>query len=112
MRLIPWVFASIITAVTAADLQVNFYSDGGCEDWLTSIHPSIDYTCYGYQWTGTNSANIADCTFPNGQCICTFYTQDGCNGASQTVVYPNNNCASNYGHGFVSMRCYVEHGLV
>ena len=109
MRLSPWVFTSIITAATAADIQVNYYSDGGCADYMLAIHPSTDFACYDYQWTGSNSVNIASTTFPNGDTVCTFYTQSGCSGASQTIVYPNNNCASNYGHGFESMKCGISH---
>ncbi|KAJ6133954.1 hypothetical protein N7523_000276 [Penicillium sp. IBT 18751x] len=106
-----WAYTSIVTAVTAATLQVNYYSDGGCSDYLTEIYPSTDGTCYGYDWTGMNSANIARCTFPNGDCYCTFYTQANCKGAAQTVSYPNDNCASNYGHGFVSMKCAIIHAI-
>jgi hypothetical protein len=112
MRLSPWAFAPFITTVYAATLHVNYYSDGGCENWLTDVYPSVDWTCYGYDWTGTNSVNIADCTFPNGDCVCTFWTQSGCTGASQTVVYgQSGNCASNWGHGFVSMQCGIIHDL-
>ncbi|EAW17417.1 uncharacterized protein NFIA_073320 [Aspergillus fischeri NRRL 181] len=75
MHLSPWAIATFITAATAATLKVNYYSDGGCSDYMASINPSPGFSCYDYVWTGSNSVNIADCTFPNGKCICTFYTQ-------------------------------------
>jgi hypothetical protein len=109
MHLSPWVIATFITAATAATLKVNYYSDGGCSNYMTSLTPTTDYYCYDYVWTGSNSANIADCTFPNGKCLCTFYTQPHCKGAQQTVVYGADNCASNWGRGFYSMRCSIEH---
>ncbi|RDW78707.1 uncharacterized protein DSM5745_05559 [Aspergillus mulundensis] len=102
---------TLLTGALSADLQVNYYSDGGCSDYMTSIHPGTGGSCVDYVWTGSNSINIADCTFPNGACTCTFYTQPGCSGAKQQVVYPNDNCASNWGRGFYSMKCSVEHGL-
>jgi hypothetical protein len=48
---------------TLATLQVNYHSDGGCSDYLTEIYLSTDGACYRYDWTGTNSAKIARCTF-------------------------------------------------
>ncbi|KAL4909377.1 hypothetical protein BDW74DRAFT_146461 [Aspergillus multicolor] len=104
--------ATLFTSTLAArNLQVNYYSDGGCTDYMTSINPGTGGNCVDYVWTGSNSINIADCTFPNGDCTCTFYTQPGCRGAQQQVVYPSDNCASNWGRGFYSMKCSVEHGL-
>lgn len=107
MRLSPWAFAPIITAVYAADIQVNYYSDGGCANWLVDVYP-FDGSCYGYKWSGTNSANIAACSAPEGyNCACTFWTQDDCTGAAQIVTYGQGqeHCASNWGQGFVSMQC-------
>ncbi|KAL4986547.1 hypothetical protein BDW68DRAFT_188759 [Aspergillus falconensis] len=75
MHLSPWIF-SLFTTAMAATLQVNYYSDGGCTDYMTSINP------------GTS-----------------------CCGAAQQVVYPEDNCASNWGRGFYSMKCSVEHEL-
>jgi hypothetical protein len=109
MHSLSFTLALLISAATAAELKVNYYSDGGCSDYILSLHPGVSYGCYDYNWQGSNSANIADCTYPNGVCVCTFYTQAGCKGASQSVDYPNNNCASNYGHGFLSMKCAVIH---
>ncbi|GFF26286.1 hypothetical protein IFM46972_01722 [Aspergillus udagawae] len=76
MHLSPWAFATFITAATAATLQVNYYSDGGCSNYMTELKPSPSpTTCVDYVWGGSNSMNIAACTFPNGKCICTVYTQ-------------------------------------
>ncbi|KAI8959012.1 hypothetical protein F5Y11DRAFT_334438 [Daldinia sp. FL1419] len=83
--------------------QVNYYTDGGCTAYLVSIFPSTDGSCYDYSYTGDNSANIANCDSSN--CQCTFYAQSGCQGAAQTISYNSGNCASNYGHGFLSMKC-------
>ncbi|KAB5545748.1 hypothetical protein GE09DRAFT_1224701 [Coniochaeta sp. 2T2.1] len=52
--------ALLSSSAFVAELKVNYYSDGGCSDT-----------------TRSNSANIADCTFHNGVCSCTFYTQTG-----------------------------------
>ncbi|GIJ86306.1 hypothetical protein Asppvi_005193 [Aspergillus pseudoviridinutans] len=111
MHLSPWAFATFITAATAATLKVNYYSDGGCSKYMTSITPGTGNSCIDYVWDGSNSINIADCTFPNGKCVCTFYVQPHCNGASHTLVYGGDNCASNWGRGFYSMKCHIEHGL-
>ncbi|GFF94180.1 hypothetical protein IFM47457_09796 [Aspergillus lentulus] len=80
MHLSPWATATFITAATAATLKVNYYSDGGCSNYMTSLNPTTDFYCYDYVWSGSNSVNIADCTFPNGKCLCTFYTQPHCVG--------------------------------
>ncbi|XXG98463.1 hypothetical protein Hte_004787 [Hypoxylon texense] len=87
-----------------AGFKVNYYTDGGCTDYLTSVFPFTDGSCYDYSYTGDNSANIANCDASNCECI--FYTQSGCGGASQTVRYNNANCASNFGRGFLSMMCH------
>ncbi|KAE8356202.1 hypothetical protein BDV28DRAFT_145387 [Aspergillus coremiiformis] len=103
------IFVTLVTAATAAKLQVNYYSDGGCSNYMTELNPPASFGCYDYVWSGSNSMNIADCTFPNGKCVCTFYTQPHCKGAQETVVYPQNNCASNWGRGFYSLKCGVVH---
>lgn len=109
MHYLSLILAFVVTTATAAELKVNYYSDGECTAYILSLHPGVSFGCYDYNWQGSNSANIADCTYPNGVCACTFYTQAGCKGASQSVDYPNNNCASNYGHGFLSMKCGIIH---
>ncbi|KAH6632525.1 hypothetical protein F5144DRAFT_534118 [Chaetomium tenue] len=106
--------ALFATAVNAAHIKVNYYSDGGCSDYMISIYPSTDWTCYDYNWSGQNSVGIAECTFPNGVCYCDFYTHGGCSGASigKSLSYSGSDpgwCASNWGHGFESMRCGVIH---
>ena len=55
--------------------KINYYTDGGCTDYLVSIFPSTDGSCYDYSYTGDNSANIANCDGSN--CQCTFYNQAG-----------------------------------
>ncbi|KAF4334072.1 hypothetical protein FBEOM_12083 [Fusarium beomiforme] len=112
MHISSLIFSTLLTAVSAAELKVNYYTDGGCKDYAgVSLHPvtGSGWGCYNYQWSGSNSANIADCTFPNGKCVCTFYTHKDCKGASESVVYPDDNCASNWGHGWESMKCGVVH---
>ncbi|OIW30098.1 hypothetical protein CONLIGDRAFT_680882 [Coniochaeta ligniaria NRRL 30616] len=112
MHSLSFIFAFFITAATAAyDLKVNYYSDGGCSDWILSLHPGYGNDCYDYNWPGVNSANIANCIYPDAYCVCKFYTQAACTGAVQTTVYPDNNCASNWGHGFLSMKCHIVHDL-
>ncbi|KAI0387822.1 hypothetical protein F5Y04DRAFT_241078 [Hypomontagnella monticulosa] len=122
--------------------KVNYYTDGGCDDYLISMyvkqshwiliwfkslrgHPRIlgldgytdifgytrfpftDDSCYGYQYTGDNSANIANCDAPSGSdCVCTFFVQPNCGGAGQSIGYSSGaDCTSNFGRGFLSMRC-------
>ncbi|KAK6957706.1 hypothetical protein Daesc_000494 [Daldinia eschscholtzii] len=86
--------------------KVNYYTDGGCTAYLVSIFPFTDGSCYDYSYTGDNSANIANCDASGGStCHCTFYAQSGCQGAAQSIAYNSGNCASNYGHGFLSMKC-------
>ncbi|KAI2624160.1 hypothetical protein GGR54DRAFT_638039 [Hypoxylon sp. NC1633] len=93
-------------AVRDNGFKVNYYTDGGCTDYLVSIFPFTDDSCYGYQYTGDNSANIVNCDAPAGSdCVCTFYVQDDCLGAGQSVGYSGADCTSNFGRGFLSMRC-------
>ncbi|KAI0129754.1 hypothetical protein BJ170DRAFT_617444 [Xylariales sp. AK1849] len=88
--------------------QVNYYTDGGCADFLVFINPFTDGSCYEFDYNGENSANIANCDAPGGAtCICTFFNQDGCEGAGQSVSSNGENCASNFGRGFLSMSCAV-----
>ena len=98
--------AAFAVSASAANIHVNYYTDGGCSSYASSPPnvPTNGISCYNWNWTGANSANIADC---NGfrQCSCLFFTQDNCQGAVQSVTYGGNNCASNWGHGFVSFRC-------
>lgn len=110
MHPITLILASLATTVTAAELKVNFYADDGCSDFMISTKPNTDNTCYNYNWNHSNSVNIADCTFPNGKCVCTFYTKRDCSGSRNTVTYGRtSNCASAWGQGFSSIRCAVVH---
>ena len=103
-----------LNTVFAANIQVNYYTDGGCSDYATSIEYSDtwDSGCYNYQWDGSNSANIAGC--PSGDpCECYFWPEENCQGQAQGYVTsvplsinPSaTNCASNWGVGWSSMRC-------
>ncbi|KAI1776953.1 hypothetical protein F4818DRAFT_457555 [Hypoxylon cercidicola] len=92
-----------------AQFKINYYTDGGCGDFLISIFPFQDGSCYNYAYTGDNSANIANCD--GSECRCTFYTETNCGGSSETVEYlpaAPGNCASNWGHGFGSMKFYLN----
>jgi hypothetical protein len=111
MRVSALVFSSIITAAIAADIKVNYFSDGGCQDYILTIEPSTDWSCYDYEWSAQNSVGVASSSFPNGTPVCIYYTGAHCTGASQTKSGVRNNCASNYGHGFLSMSCGIEHGF-
>ncbi|KAI1101328.1 hypothetical protein F4804DRAFT_13936 [Jackrogersella minutella] len=93
-------------ATAAAAVQINYYSDGGCSQYITSP-PSVptDGSCYQYQFGGTNSANIADCD--HSICECIFYTGANCQGAQDVAISPGDNCASDYGSGLQSFQCVV-----
>ncbi|KAH8645739.1 hypothetical protein BX600DRAFT_519321 [Xylariales sp. PMI_506] len=88
-------------------IQINYYTDGGCDDYLASP-PNVPTAggCYQWQYTGTNSANVVGCSFQFG-CECTFFTGPDCTGDSQgsTYVDGGSNCASDYGTGFQSFSC-------
>ena len=89
------------------DLQINYYTDGGCSSFASSPpNPFTDNSCYNWQISGTNSANIANCD-GFSTCDCSFYTQPNCGGASQSASFGGNNCASNWGQGFSSFKCQV-----
>ena len=115
MHISSWALVSLITTAAAYELKVNYYSDGGCEDYILSLNPTVDWgqnptTCYDYEWNGINSANIANCQDPAGgqNCYCVFYTEPGCEGnwgVGKSDWYDGDNCASNWGQGFKSMVC-------
>jgi hypothetical protein len=90
--------------VAGQSIQVNYFSDGGCADYLTSVHPFDNGKCYNYEWNGMNSAGIAN-SEDNKDVFCNFYAFLNCQGAVDLKGGPPNNCASNYGHGFASMSC-------
>ncbi|KAL4910985.1 hypothetical protein BDW74DRAFT_172438 [Aspergillus multicolor] len=93
---------TVITAVSAYELKVNYYSDGGCSDYLVSVWPSVVGDCYDYDYSGTNSANIADCK-DFYACGCTFYQEKGCTGTESSPL--TGSCKSNWGGGWKSMKC-------
>ncbi|KAI1206001.1 uncharacterized protein F4807DRAFT_464009 [Annulohypoxylon truncatum] len=100
-------FTAVLSLATAATaIQVNYYTDGGCTQFNTSP-PNVptDGSCYQYQFSGTNSANVANCD--HSVCECIFYTGANCQGAQDVAISPGDNCASNYGPGFQSFRCVV-----
>ncbi|KAH8660041.1 hypothetical protein BX600DRAFT_438266 [Xylariales sp. PMI_506] len=98
-----------LLVATASATNVQYYYDGGCSDYAVEIDNVYeDGSCFGYQWTGSNSANIATCS--ESVCQCTFYAQAGCEGLSEQASIVTGdpdaaNCASNYGAGFQSFRC-------
>lgn len=104
---------SAVAVGESASLKVNYFSDGGCQDYMISIYPPADDSCYDYNWTSQNSVAVAESTFRYGTPVCTYYTRAKCAGSSKTEVgaWPQQNCASNLGHGFVSMRCRIIHEL-
>jgi len=90
----------------AGAVKVNYYSDGGCSAFMVSIWPFDTMSCYNWQWTGSNSANIAGCP-TGGSCYCQFYQAANCQGGAHSAVQVpfGPSCASNWGYGFQSMRC-------
>lgn len=58
-------------------MQINYYWDSGCSDFATSLSIAygLDGVCLNYYYSGTQSANVADCaaTF----CQAGFYSM-GC----------------------------------
>ncbi|TVY47285.1 hypothetical protein LCER1_G008519 [Lachnellula cervina] len=98
-------FLSTATSVAAGNyIQVNYYKDGGCKDFAAKIENPPQGKDYDYAYGGSNSASIANC---NGYsyCECTFYTNQGSSGPSETANWGGSNCASNYGSGFKSFTC-------
>lgn len=107
-------FSSVISLATlaaAGTIQVNYFYDGSCHDYVLSVHPFTNGKCYDYQYSGTSSAGITNCDgFDKSyNCYCQLYTAGGCTGASQIVDYKNENnrCARNTGHGSESMQCWA-----
>lgn len=106
MQSLPWIIYFNTLAVTASSIKVNYYSDGGCNDYMISISPSDNGKCYTYNWRGQNSVGIAECHASLG-CYCDFYTEENCKGNKVYKEYQDRGgwCASNWGHGFLSMKC-------
>lgn len=104
-----WTLTPLLTVTRAAETILgSYFSDGGCSNYVLSVHCFTNCQCYGFQYSGTNSAGITDCDgfSKNTNCACYIYNGGGCLGASQLVDFKNanNRCASNYGHGFESMK--------
>ena len=104
---LPTTLSLLATLATLSSaIKVQYYSDGGCTDYILELHPSTDGSCYGYNWNGDKSANIASCEGSSG-CRCNFYSGDNCGGGQWTAEFGHNNCASNWdGGGFKSMKCW------
>jgi hypothetical protein len=102
--------AALAASASAAGIHINYYTDGGCSNYASSPpNVPIDGGCYNWQWNGANSANIANCDYK--ECWCTFYTQPNCQGAAQALTYSGDNCASNWGQGYVSFKCAVQYNF-
>ncbi|USP82015.1 uncharacterized protein yc1106_09289 [Curvularia clavata] len=92
----------------ASAVKVQYYSDGGCSNYLVEFHPSPAGECYNYEYSNQHSANIASCEGSRAKCSCTFYEQRNCKGKSWKATYGGNNCASNWdGGGHKSVACLV-----
>jgi hypothetical protein len=96
-------FLAFVPALASA-MNVNYYSDGGCSNYVSSP-PNVpaDGSCYNWQWSGSNSANIANCDY--GTCVCSFHVDANCGGPYEQIEYGVNDCASYYGTGFQSFAC-------
>ncbi|KUJ07552.1 uncharacterized protein LY89DRAFT_789630 [Mollisia scopiformis] len=109
MKFITAFVLSVASLASAGSIHINYYTDGGCSDYLVSP-PNVptDGSCYTYQYGGTNSANIANCNGFGG-CYCDFYEYSNCEGLSEPAGTPDGpDCASNYGIGFASFQCYTD----
>ncbi|KAJ0426180.1 hypothetical protein BJY00DRAFT_307679 [Aspergillus carlsbadensis] len=105
MKLPSTLLASLLAltaGTTAYELKVNYYSDGGCDDYVLSFWPGDIGDCYNYDYGGTNSALIADCK-DYGLCDCTYYAERDCQGLSKMAG--TGECASNWGGGWKSLKC-------
>jgi hypothetical protein len=84
--------------------QVNYFTDTGCSNFNYAVHPTSDGSCYDFGYSGTLSAALVN--WPNqnngAQAACTFWSQYGCQGASQ--IEKNNHC-SNKLIQYRSMTC-------
>ncbi len=72
-------------------MQINYYSDTGCTQWLNSV--KIDYsklsTTVNYHIDRSKSVNIANC-WVNGECEAQFCGDPwGCSWASTRSGYTN-----------------------
>ncbi|WYZ46847.1 hypothetical protein EsH8_IX_001072 [Colletotrichum jinshuiense] len=95
-----------VGSVAAKSAKIQYYYDGGCSNYAVEFNVDA-FTCINYDWTNSNSGNIAGCD--TDDCTCTFYANRDCSGTSKITsidgVYDN--CASNWGSGFKSVRCRI-----
>lgn len=98
------VLFSSATLTVGQYIQVNYYYDGGCSDYAIDIPNPPNDSNYNYQYSNTNSANIANCDSYD-YCSCNFYTQPNSSGPMEAADYYGDNCASNWGGGFQSFTC-------
>lgn len=105
---LPLILASVITAVSAGELRIQYYSDSSCKNPMTALFPKYDNSCYNFSWPNSNSMNIDRCTFGEKECKCVFFPRRDCKGTVKKVGTRRDNCASNWGTGFASMKCSVR----
>ncbi|KAH8811089.1 hypothetical protein F5884DRAFT_854452 [Xylogone sp. PMI_703] len=79
-------FSSLVSAQTDLSVQVNWYSDQGCSQYMTStqLYYASVGGCINFGVPGAGSMNIANCYLP--QCQCNFYTSSNCQG-SYSIAY-------------------------
>ncbi len=89
--------------------RLSFRSnDGGCADYNDSPpYVPTDDSCYSWEISGTNSANIGYCA-KHKRCTCVFYTETACGGNTYVAVWKDFNCVSRWGYGFKSFSCTVQ----
>jgi hypothetical protein len=92
-------------------MQVDYYWDDKCSQYALGIKNPPNGGIFGYQYTNTNSANVANCSGGANYCYCYFYTEANGAGTSDYAVWGGNNCASNPGAGFQSFKCTYGYSL-
>jgi hypothetical protein len=93
---------SVVPGDSGPVITAQYYTDGGCEEYLTTFYPFDNDGCYQYQYTGANSGNII-ASYDTSILACTWYEGENCSGHSQDTV--GEKCASNYGGGWQSIKC-------
>ncbi|RYP45625.1 hypothetical protein DL768_008062 [Monosporascus sp. mg162] len=112
MRLTTAFFTILVTAGSAAaageSAKIQYYYDGGCSNYAVEFNVPGS-TCYNYDWSNSNSGNVAGCNSRYNDCTCRFYENSDCKGTGKTAQNdgPFGNCASNWGKGFKSVRCTI-----
>jgi hypothetical protein len=85
----------VSSAATFTQMQINYYSDRYCNDYVTEVDVTWaqNSNCYGYH--GGNSVNIANCNI-EGTCTCDFYGTSDCSGNTLELASSSaNNCLHN-----------------